>query len=198
MAERKPQRFIILARIGAPHGVRGAARVKLFGHDPMSLMDYGPLQRARGGPDISITDLRAGKTPDMVVASFAGITSREAVEPLNGIELGLPRAALPDNDEDDFYHADLIGLEARLMDGSHFGEVIQVVDFGAGDLLDIAPKRGGASVLVPFSKAIVPLVRVEEGYLLIDAPEGLLDPPRSKSDKGVNKSTDKGADNGDV
>lgn len=172
--------FVILARIGAPHGVRGAARVKLFGEDPASLVDYGPLQRSDGKGHIAIADMRAGKTPDMMVASFDGVTSREAVVVLNGVELGLPRSLLPEvDDEDDFYHADLIGLEVRLIDGSRFGEVLQVADYGAGDLLDVKPDRGGPSVLVPFTKAVVPEVKVREGHVVIDAPPGLLDPPKA-------------------
>lgn len=80
----------------------------------------------------------------MVVATFEGITSREQVAELNGVELGLPRSALPTpDDEDDFYHADLIGLETRLIDGSRFGDIIQVANYGADDLLDVKPDRGG-------------------------------------------------------
>lgn len=173
--------FITLARIGAPNGVRGAARLKLFGDDPAGLADYGPLRRADGKGAVALTGLRPGKTPDMVVATFEGVTSREQVAALNGVELGLPRSALPEvDDEDDFYHADLIGLEARLGDGSRFGEVIQVANFGADDLLDVKPDRGGPSVLVPFTKAIVPVVKIADGYVVLDPPDGLLDLPKSK------------------
>lgn len=172
--------FIILARIGAPNGVRGAARVKLFGDDPTSLTD-GPLRRADGKGAITLTGLRPGKTPDMVVATFEGVTSREQAAALNGVELGLPRSALPDvEDEDDFYHTDLIGLEARLNDGSRFGEIMQVANYGADDLLDVKPDRGGPTVLVPFTKAIVPTVKLADGYVVLDPPDGLLDPPKKK------------------
>lgn len=178
MSESDP--FIILARIGAPNGVRGAARVKLFGDDPASLAD-GPLQRADGKGSVVLTGLRPGKTPDMVVATFDGITNREQVAELNGVELGLLRSALPDvEDEDDFYHTDLIGLEARLIDGSRFGEIMQVANYGADDLLDLKPDRGGPTVLVPFTKAIVPTVKLADGYVVLDPPEGLLDPPKKK------------------
>ncbi len=173
--------LIILARIGAPNGVRGAARVKLFGDDPAGLADYGPLRRADGKGTLTVTGLRPGKSPDMVVATFDGVTSREQVAELKGVELGLPRSALPaPDDEDDFYHADLIGLEARLGDGSRFGEIIQVANYGADDLLDVKPDRGGPSVLVPFTKAIVPSVKITDGYVVLDPPDGLLDPPKKK------------------
>ena len=172
-----PDAFVTLARVGAPHGVRGAVRLKLFGDDPESLVAHGPLRRADGRGTLRIDSLRPGRTPDMLVATFAGIADRDAAAALNGVELGLPRSALPPPDEDEFYHADLIGLEARLGDGSRFGVVAQVANFGADDLLDIRPDRGGASVLVPFTRAVVPVVRVAEGFLVIEAPEGLLDPP---------------------
>lgn len=180
--------FITLARIGAPHGVRGAVRVKLFGEDAESLVAYGPLQRADGRGSLTLESLRPGKTPDMLVATFDGITDRDQVAALNGVELGLSRSALPEPDEDDdFYHADLIGMEARLADGSRFGAVLQVANYGADDLLDVKPDRGGPSVLVPFTKAVVPVIKLAEGYLVIDPPEGLLDAPGkrpSEADEG--------------
>lgn len=192
--------MIVLARIGAPNGVAGAARVKLFGDDPDSLTAYGPLTRSDGGPALQVRDLRDGKTPDMVIARFEGISSREMVMALNGVELSLPRSVLPATDDDDFYHTDLIGLEARLADGSRFGEVIQVADFGAGDLLDVKPDRGGASVLVPFTRAIVPEVNVGDGFVVLDAPEGLLDPPQKTTRPAAKKKSSgkKGKASGDV
>ena len=179
--------FVILARIGAPHGVRGAVRMKVFAESSDSLTAYGPLERTKDGGTLSISSLRPGKTPDMIVATLDGVTTREAAESLNGVELGLPRSVLPaPDDEDVFYHTDLIGLEARLLDGTpdgtRFGEVLQVANYGADDLLDVKPDRGGPSLLVPFTKEIVPDVKVAEGYVTIDPPEGLLDPPSAKPD----------------
>ncbi|MBL8592469.1 MAG: 16S rRNA processing protein RimM, partial [Devosia sp.] len=99
------------------------------------------------------------------------INDRNAAEKLNGVELYVDRALLPDpDDDDDFYHADLIGLKARLADGSEIGEVMAVPNFGAGDLLEIRDPRSGDTYLYPFSKAVVPEVRIAEGYLMIDPP----------------------------
>lgn len=193
MAGSSHDPFITLARIGAPNGVRGAARVKLFGDDPSSLVEYGPLDRADGRGRLAIASLRPGKSPDMLVATFDGVTSREAAQDLNGVELGLLRSELPENDEDDFYHADLIGMEARLMDGSRFGAIIQVADFGAGDLLDIKPERGGASVLVPFTKAVVPSVDIKGGFVVLDPPLGMLDPPKSEKSRAQDTGISDGA-----
>ncbi|MBV6657853.1 MAG: 16S rRNA processing protein RimM [Devosiaceae bacterium] len=184
MPEAGSDPFIVLARVGAPNGVRGAARVKLFGEDASGLTAYGPLRRADGKGTLRVLSLRPGKTPDMVVATFEGVDGRDAAAALNGVELGLPRSALPvPDDEDDFYHADLIGLEVRLTDGARFGSILQVANYGADDLLDVKPDRGGPSVLVPFTKAIVPEVRLADGYVTVDAPEGLLDPPGAKPDE---------------
>lgn len=193
MTDTSPDAMVVLARIGAPNGVAGAARVKLFGDDPDSLTAYGPLTRSDGGAPLRVRDLRDGKSPDMVIARFEGVTSREMVMAMNGVELSLPRSVLPAiDDEDDFYHADLLGLEVRLADGSRFGEIIQVADFGAGDLLDVKPDRGGASVLVPFTKAIVPQVDIAEGFVMLDPPEDLLDPPKRNEPKpGKKKSATK-------
>lgn len=176
--------FVILARIGAPNGVRGAARVKLFGDNPDSLTVYGPLSRADGKGSLEAESTRAGKSPDMVIARFKGINDRDAVAALNGVELGLPRSALPDPDDaDDFYHADLIGMEVRLLDGARFGVIVQVANYGADDLLDIKPDRDGPSALAPFTKAVVPEVNVAQGYVVLDPPDGLLDPPGAKPDE---------------
>lgn len=184
MAGGSSDPFVTLARIGAPNGVRGAARLKLFGDDPASLTVYGPLVRSDGKGSLALTGLRSGKAPDLVVATFEGVTDRDQAAALNGVELGLPRSALPPpDDEDDFYHTDLIGLEVRLAGGERFGEVVQVANHGADDLLDVKPDRGGPSVLVPFTKAIVPHVNVADGFVVIDPPDGLLDPPTPKPDE---------------
>ena len=174
-----PSPLVILARIGAPHGVRGQVRLKPFGDDHESLTAYGPLLRADGGGTLAITGIRAAKG-DMLVVSFDGVASREMAEKLNGVELGIPRDRLPKPDDDDFYHHDLIGLSAILPDGTSFGVIRSVENFGAGDLLDVAPERGGPSVLVPFTHEIVPDIDVAAGHVRLDPPQGLLDPPSKK------------------
>lgn len=162
--------FIILARVGAPHGVKGEVRVKVFSEDMETLTRYGGLQRADRRGELRVSSLRAGKAAGMVVARFEGIDDRGSVEALNGVELGLPRSALPKTDEDEFYHADLIGLEARLSDQTLFGVILQVANFGADDLLEIKPEDGGASLYLPFTKAAVPKVDIRQGFVIVDPP----------------------------
>ncbi|WP_244513445.1 ribosome maturation factor RimM [Devosia insulae] len=159
---------LLMGRIGAAHGIKGEVRIQSFTEDPLALASYGPLSTNK--PGLTIKILAARTTTNVLVARLEGINDRNAAEKLNGVELYVDRALLPDTDGDDFYHADLIGLKARLADGSEIGEVMAVPNFGAGDLLEIRDPRSGDTYLYPFSKAVVPEVRVAEGYLLIDPP----------------------------
>jgi 16S rRNA processing protein RimM len=93
---------------------------------------------------------------------------------LKGTRLYLPRAALPEPGEDEFYHADLVGLAVALKDGTELGRVRAVLAFGAGDSLEVEKSAGGV-VIVPFTAAVVPVVDIKGGRLVVDPPEGLLD-----------------------
>ena len=104
------------------------------------------------------------------------MADRNAAEALNGIELSIPRQRLPAAEDDEFYYADLIGLSAETVDGRSLGTVIGVQNYGAGDLLEVAPSRGD-TILVPFTRAVVPRVDIEEGRVVVDPPEGLLEEP---------------------
>ncbi|CAN7310428.1 MULTISPECIES: ribosome maturation factor RimM [unclassified Devosia] len=159
---------LLMGRIGAAHGIKGEVRIQSFTEDPLALASYGPLSTNK--PGLTIKILAARTTTNVLVARLEGVNDRNAAEKLNGVELYVDRALLPDTDDDDFYHADLIGLKARLADGSEIGEVMAVPNFGAGDLLEIRDPRSGDTYLYPFSKAVVPEVRVADGYLLIDPP----------------------------
>ena len=161
----KLQNPVQLAVIGAPHGVRGELRVKTFTADPLALGDYGPLQ-ARDGRMFEIADIRPANT--VVVVRFKGVNDRNAAEALNGTELFIERAALPDDgDEDDFYHTDLIGLEVRDETGTAIGKVTAVQNFGGGDILEIT-HQGRKGVSIPFTRAAVPQVDVAGGFVRID------------------------------
>jgi 16S rRNA processing protein RimM len=156
---------IQMAVIGAAHGIKGEVRVKSFTADPLALGDYGPLH-AKDGRAFEVADIRPAGT--VVVVRFKGIGDRGAAEALTGLELFVDRSALPDDgDEDDFYHADLIGLAVRDEAGETIGKVAAVHNFGGGDLLDLT-LGGRGSVLVPFSRAAVPEVSVAGGYIRVD------------------------------
>jgi 16S rRNA processing protein RimM len=132
-------------------------------------VDYGPLTTDKPGLVIEIETARA--TTNVLVARLKGVTDRNAAEKLNGVELFVDRDKLPPPaDDDDFYHADLIGLEARLADGTVLGTVTAVPNYGASDLIEVRDTRTGDTFLYPFTKAVVPEVKLAGGYIVIDVP----------------------------
>lgn len=160
---------VLIARIGAPHGVRGEVRLFAFGEDPFALKDY-ELTDAAGKTFFRITTLRPAK--DHFVARLNGINDRNAAEALTNTDLFVSRDALPpEEDEDTFYHADLIGLAVEDMAGNRLGTVTAMFDFGAGDILEYAPAVGGKTRLVPFTKAAVPVIDIAGGRVVVEAPE---------------------------
>ena len=163
-----PQKLLV-GRIGSAHGIKGEVRIQSFTEDPMALLRYSPLSTSR--PGLSVTIRTARTTTNVLVARLEGISDRNAAEKLNGVELYVDRSLLPEPEgEDDFYHADLIGLEARLQDGTVLGEVTAVPNFGAGDLLEVRDQRSGDTFLYPFTRKVVPEVRLRDGYLVIEVP----------------------------
>ncbi len=173
MAARGDTRLCLGAIAGA-HGVRGDVRLKTFTEDPLDIAAYGPLSSEDGKRRFEIAKLREAK--DHVVATVAGIATREEALALKGTRLYVDRDRLPEpEDEDTWYHADLIGLEARLEDGSALGVIKAVQDYGAGDLLEIELTAGGTPVLIPFTSETVPTVDISAGTVTVVPPEGLLD-----------------------
>ena len=163
---------ILVAQIGAPHGIRGEVRLWSFTQDPMAVKDYGALESEDGTQTFAIEALRPGK--DFLVARLAGVSDRAAAERLRNLKLYVQRDRLPaPEDGDTFYHADLIGLAAVATDGRTLGTVCAVHDFGAGDLIEVL--AGGARVMLPFTDAVVPEVDLAAGRLIVDPPEGAFD-----------------------
>src|SRR4051812_30996914 len=115
---------LLMGRIGAAHGIKGEVRIQSFTEEPLALASYGPLSTNRPGLTIEIEQARA--TTNMLVARLKGVPDRTAAEKLNGVELYVDRDKLPPPTDDDFYHADLIGLEARLADGTVLGAVMAI------------------------------------------------------------------------
>jgi len=166
-----PEARVLLGEIVGVQGVEGLVRIKAHTSDPMDVSAYGALTAEPGGRPVSLQALRAVKG-GVVIAKVAGIADRTAAEALKGLRLYVARAALPPPEEDEFYLADLEGLRAERTDGSVLGTVRRVVNYGAGDVLEIAGEAG--STLVPFTRAVVPVVDVAGGRVVIDPPEGLL------------------------
>lgn len=160
---------ILMATIGGPHGVRGAVKLTVFAEDPLGLRRYNPFA-ASDGRSMKLTSVKPiGKA---IVATIEGIADRDTAETLRGLTLSVPRNRLPRPDEDEFYHVDLIGLAAVLTDGTPVGTIEGVFDFGAGDVLEV---RGEKTVLVPFTREVVPEVDIAAGRVLIDPIPGLFD-----------------------
>jgi len=163
---------VLLGVIAAPHGVRGLVKVKSFTAEPAAIGAYGPLENEGGDRRFALEPVGAAK--GMLIARLAGVADRDAAEKLKGVRLYVPRAALPEPGAEEYYHADLLGLVAVLRDGTPLGRVVAVNDFGAGDHLEIARQDEG-SVMVPFTRAVVPVVDLAAGRLVIDPPAGLFD-----------------------
>jgi 16S rRNA processing protein RimM len=166
-----PEARVLLGEIVGVQGVEGLVRVKAHTADPMDVAAYGPLTAEPGGRPLSLEVLREVKG-GVVIARVAGIADRNAAEGLRGLRLYVARTALPPAEEDEFYLADLEGLRVERTDGSVLGVVRRVVNYGAGDVLEIGSDRG--SVLIPFTRAAVPVVDVAGGRLVVDPPDGLL------------------------
>jgi 16S rRNA processing protein RimM len=159
---------ICVARIGAAHGVRGEVKLWTFTEDPLAVKRYGPLVTKDGTRQFEVTQAREAK--GHLVAMLNGIATREDAEQLNGIELYIAREKLPATDEDEYYHADLIGLAAVTPANEPLGRVIAIHNFGAGDIIEIAP-LSGATMLLPFTNAVVPSVDLAGGRVVIELPQ---------------------------
>jgi 16S rRNA processing protein RimM len=159
---------ICVARIGAAHGVRGAVKLWTFTEDPLAVKAYGPLVTKDGARQFEVTNAREAK--GHLVATLKGVATREEAERLNGVELYIAREKLPATEEDEYYHADLIGLAAVTPANEPLGQIIAIHNFGAGDIIEIAPPHG-ATMLLPFTNAVVPTVDVAGGRVVIELPE---------------------------
>lgn len=157
-----------MGRFGAPHGVRGEIRLQSFTAAPHAIASYGPLQ-ALDGRRFTLSALRPVKD-NMLVARVAGVADRDAAAALTNCELFVDRAALPPPDEDEVYVADLVGMTARDGDGRLLGTVIDVPNYGGGDLVELRPPMGGETLLFPFTKDIVPTIDLAGRTLTIVPP----------------------------
>ncbi|MBA5778926.1 ribosome maturation factor RimM [Stappia sp. F7233] len=184
MAEENKR--IAIGRIGAAHGIRGEVRIKAYSEDPLAIADYGPLQNADGTASYEIVSARLQKS--MVVARLKGVSDRTAAEKLNGVELYISRDQLGEtDDEDEFYHTDLIGMEACEADGTSVGRIIAVPNFGASDLLEISPK-GAKSFYLPFTLDFVPEIDFDAGKVTVVIPAGYLAEDDADEDDGTAES----------
>lgn len=159
---------VCVAQIGAAHGVRGEVRLRSFTEIPAAVADYGVLESEDGKRHFEIEALRPAK--DGFVARLKGVADRNAAERLANIKLYIPRDRLPPvDDANTFYHADLVGLAAVTLNGSEIGIVKAVLNFGAGDLIEISMPNGEA-LMLPFTDAVVPTVDLKAGRIVVAPP----------------------------
>ncbi len=159
---------VLLAAVTGAQGLKGAVKVKLFTETPEALASYGPLHDAEGRR-FTVTAVQPGK-PGEAVISLSGVTDRAAAEALKGTELFVARTALPRPAEEEFYHADLIGLEAQDGEGRVLGKVAAIHNYGAGDVMEIA-RSDGDSVLLAFTRETVPMIDIAGGRIVVAVPE---------------------------
>ena len=164
---------VCVGAIAGSYGVKGEVRLKSFCAEPEAIAGYGPLSTEDGARrfDVELT----GVIKNGFSARLTGISSKEAADALRGVTLFVARDKLPATGDDEYYHADLIGLAVADTGGTTLGRVKAVLNHGAGDILEIDRPGGGASVLLPFTLAAVPTVDLAGGRIVADPPEGLFD-----------------------
>ena len=171
MAGERGEQRVCVGMITGSHGVRGLVKVKPFTEDPASVAAYGRLTDAAGTRtyDLTLLSLHKGQW----LARIAGADDRAAADALRGHRLHVARSDLPVPEPDEFYCGDLIGLPADHVDGARLGTVRGVFDFGAGDVLEIE-RPDDAPLVVPFTRAAVPVVDLDGGRIVVDPPADLV------------------------
>ena len=185
MSDRK----LCVGVVTAAHGVSGQVRVKSFTATAGDIARYKPLTDA-SGERVFCLDI-VGRAKGVLLARIDGILNRDAADELRGTKLFVERNALPDaDDEDEFYHVDLVGLAAILPDGNAYGTVKAVYDFGAGDMIEFELTESG-DVILPFTRAVIPEIDLDQGWIIVDPPNMFGDPELGLPSKGGDEEVDR-------
>lgn len=171
----KTEALTCVAIIVGAHGVHGAVKVKSFTQNPEDFSIYGPLLNAEG--QVVLTPKNPRPINNAFTMRSPEIKTREQAMAMKGMQLFVPRSAFPQIEEDEFYFADLVGLDVKSTDGKRIGEVIAVEDFGAGTILEIQPGKTAEnqnSFYHPFTKIAVPKVDLKAGRLIIHIEETIM------------------------
>ncbi len=162
---------VIVGAIGGAFGVQGEVRLKSYCADPAAIADYTPLYTEDGRSFSQI--ILTGQTKNGLTARIDGIITKEDADALRNVALYADRAVMPALPDDEYYYNDLIGLTVVDTGGTPLGTVKNVMDHGAGDLLEVMVAAGSDTVLLPFTQAAVPTVDLSSGRIVADPPEGL-------------------------
>jgi len=167
-----PQDLILVGIFGAAHGVRGEIRLKSYTGDPLAIADYPRLTDESGKIKFKLVSARPVKD-DILVVRVDGVADRTAAEKLTNQSIYIARTDLPPAVEEEFYHADLLGLRVETRDGALIGTIANVLNFGAGDILDVRPELGD-NLLLPFTKKVVPIVEIANRRVIVDMPDEVI------------------------
>ena len=168
MTNEANNKAVCVGIISAAHGIRGAVKVKSFTHRPKDIVSYGILSDETGKQAFEVTIL--SETKEALIAQIKGVNDRNAAEALRGTKLFVSRRALPQTGPDEFYHVDLIGMDAVTQTGKNVGKVVSVQNYGAGDILEIE-KGDGDTELLSFSKANVPDIDIANRRMTVVFPK---------------------------
>lgn len=163
--------LICVAVIAGAFGVRGEVRLKSFTADPLSIGEYAPLVTEDGSRTFDVA--LEGQLTNGLLVRLSGVSTKEAADALKGVKLFVPRDRLPGLPDDEYYHADLIGLEVMDTGGTSLGRVKAVLNHGAGDILEVQVPGSSETVLLPFTLEAVPTVDLATGRIIADPPDGL-------------------------
>lgn len=156
---------VCLGAIVGVHGIRGEVKIKCFCDDEKHLTAYGTLSNEQGDKTLEIKVV--GHSKDLLRAKIKGVEDRTTAESYVGTGLYIERDKLPSLEEEEFYHADLIGLTAKNNQGEILGEVNAIYNFGAGDILEVKTLEG-ALEMMPFNKTFVPTINIKDGYIIVE------------------------------
>ena len=162
---------VIVGAIGGAFGVQGEVRLKSYCADPQAIADYTPLHTEDGRAFAQV--VLTGQLKNGFTARIDGIVSKEDADALRNMNLYADRTVMPSLPNDEYYYADLIGLTVLDTGGATLGTVKNVMDHGAGDLLEVLVPGASDTVLLPFTQAAVPTVDLASGRIIADPPEGL-------------------------
>ncbi len=162
---------VCVGAIAGSFGVKGEVRLKSFCTEPEAIASYGPLFTEDGSRSFKVTLTRP--VAGGLGARLSGVSTKEQADALKGTSLYADREKLPPAGDDEFYHADLIGLDAFDTGGAPVGQVRAIHNHGAGDLLEILGPGMKSALLLPFTVAAVPTVDIAARRIIVDLPEGL-------------------------
>jgi 16S rRNA processing protein RimM len=159
---------VLLGHISGAHGIRGEVVIKSYTDDPADIAAYGPLSDEAGMRTIRILKARAASKG--VIAQLEGVSDRNAAEALKGTRLFVERKRLPAPQEDEYYHADIIGLPVVTTEGEKIGEIVAIQNFGAGDLLEYRQEGKGRTEFLPFTEAYIREIDFDTGHVIVVLP----------------------------